>query len=443
MINEKSVAAVDSATFARRFRRPCYESYSFSRIPGTVANLLDANSMRLPALPQETYPSLRQPPRNVVFFYFDAFGWQNLSRLLKSSPLLSRAMDQGVISKLTSQYPSSTAVHVTTTFTGLPPGQSGVYEWFQYEPKLGQVIVPLKQQFAHSRDRQLSEAGFGAVDLLPTRRFFAELRAEKIETTVIISKHYANSPYNLEAARGSSCLEFDHVIEGLKLLRAKLNEPGLNRRYIYFYYDGLDKVSHEFGPESVQARTEAYDILAEVERAFADHESFASGDTVLLLSADHGHAPINAARTFYLDRKYPELVKRLQHSVAGEPIAPAGSRRNFYLHVKEEYLDRTEHDLAEILKGIADVQRSSRLIEEGLFGPKPYSEAFLARVGNLAILPYRGESVFWSQNGMFERYYLGEHGGMSPEEMEIPLVALRYQGRSFLSYYGKSFEKPE
>jgi hypothetical protein len=64
------------------------------------------------------------------------------------------------------------------------------------------------------------------------------------------------------------------------------------------------------------------------------------------------------------------------------------------------------------------------MIAEGYFGPQPPSQRFLDRVGNLVVLPYAGHSTWWFERGKFELAYRGMHGGLSPLEMEIPLLAM-------------------
>jgi hypothetical protein len=46
----------------------------------------------------------------------------------------------------------------------------------------------------------------------------------------------------------------------------------------------------------------------------------------------------------------------------------------------------------------------------------------MSRVGNLVILPYDGETVWWYDPGRFEQKFYGHHGGLTPGEMEIPLL---------------------
>ena len=55
------------------------------------------------------------------------------------------------------------------------------------------------------------------------------------------------------------------------------------------------------------------------------------------------------------------------------------------------------------------------------FGPGPVAEVFRRRVGNLVVLPYAGESVYWYEKDRFEQKHYGHHGGLTRAEMEIPL----------------------
>jgi hypothetical protein len=50
----------------------------------------------------------------------------------------------------------------------------------------------------------------------------------------------------------------------------------------------------------------------------------------------------------------------------------------------------------------------------------------LQRVADLVILPYNGETVWWYEKGRYEMLFYGHHGGLTPNELEIPLLALAY-----------------
>ena len=64
----------------------------------------------------------------------------------------------------------------------------------------------------------------------------------------------------------------------------------------------------------------------------------------------------------------------------------------------------------------------AELIEQGIFGPR-VDEPLRDRVGDLVVLAYPGEAVYWSDPPRFTQPYHGQHGGLTHAEMEIPLIA--------------------
>ena len=55
--------------------------------------------------------------------------------------------------------------------------------------------------------------------------------------------------------------------------------------------------------------------------------------------------------------------------------------------------------------------------------PGPESASATMPVANLVALPYRHESVWWYEKDKYEQKYFGHHGGLTPQEMEIPLYS--------------------
>ena len=97
-----------------------------------------------------------------------------------------------------------------------------------------------------------------------------------------------------------------------------------------------------------------------------------------------------------------------------------------FLYVKDEHFEEAQAFLAQGLAGRADVRRVEDLIGQGFFGAAAPAQAFRERVGNLVILPYHGESVWWFEKGRFEQKFYGNHGGLTRDEMETLLLALPY-----------------
>ena len=77
--------------------------------------------------------------------------------------------------------------------------------------------------------------------------------------------------------------------------------------------------------------------------------------------------------------------------------------------------------LGDRLDGVAEVLASEELIAMGAFAEP--SSRLRARLGEVVVMPRYGEAVYWHEPGRFVQDFRGQHGGLSAEEMEIPLLA--------------------
>jgi hypothetical protein len=113
------------------FIRPTYDSRCFTAIPQSIAGLLGHGQI---CLPPELFRGLPQTYRSVVLILLDGFGWRFFEKVADDYPALRRFMAANGVVKLTAQFPSTTAAHVTCLHTGLEVGQSGVFEWHNSVP---------------------------------------------------------------------------------------------------------------------------------------------------------------------------------------------------------------------------------------------------------------------------------------------------------------------
>src|SRR5258707_7860784 len=168
MLNATSLNAVNSSRFSQRFVKPLYQSYCFANLPATIQYLLTGHGQS--TLPLDVFGSLPTRYNKVVLIFLDAFGWRFFGQCAERYALLKTFLRQGTVSKLTSQFPSATAAHVTCINTGLNPAQSGVYEWSYYEPLVDAIISPLRFSYpGDSQQNTLKASGIPPEAFYPSR----------------------------------------------------------------------------------------------------------------------------------------------------------------------------------------------------------------------------------------------------------------------------------
>ncbi|NGX39937.1 MAG: hypothetical protein KR126chlam1_01277 [Chlamydiae bacterium] len=412
MINEKSLAAVRNARFSHNFCRPLYSNYCFSQIPASIISLLTGEGGGLPG---DVYSNATGPYDHVILLFLDGFGWTFMEKYQSSLPFFRRLEKEGMASMLTSMFPSTTAAHVTCINTGLVPCQSGLYEWFIYEPTLNDIIAPLPFCFAGEQKKDsLLKTSLSPEDLYPRHTLYQSLAEKGIQSTVFQPASILDSTYSKSMLQGAKGIGYDNIETGLKSLLPTLQ----GKTYSMFYFPDIDSVGHREGVHS-----EAFGKT--IERAFTAIESIYSeipGKTALMITADHGMTSVSPQRTFYINKKIPNIEKYFLFGNREKPLAPAGSCRDLFLHLSEDRIKEAKEMLEHFLKGIAEVHFTKDLIEEGLFGNVRPAERFLNRVGNLVILPYKDEAVWWWEKNRFQQNFYAAHGGLTREEMEIPFL---------------------
>lgn len=390
------------------FIKPRYDSGGFAGIPNRIKD----------AFASKQYDA-------VVLFFVDAFGWRFYERF-QDAPFLKRMGRHGRIEKLTSQFPSTTAAHVTTMHTGLPVGLSGVHEWYYYEPKVDRIIAPLLFSYAGTRERDaLKGLKVNAESIYPKGILYSELKAMGVDSFNFGLRDYTPSTYSKIVMEGSEIRSFKTLSEGLVNAGAVLNKQ-TSPTYIQIYFDKIDSIGHEYGPNSPQIEAEIETFLLMMENYF---ERIFKGKRILfLMTADHGMCEVDPKTTVYLNANlnFDGFQRFVKKNRRGHLLVPAGSPRDMFLYINDEMLDEAQAFLATRLEGKADVVKTESLIADGYFGPQ-VSPAFRERVANLVVLSYRHESVWWYEKDKYEQNFYGHHGGLTPQELEIPLYSIEIE----------------
>jgi len=390
---------------SENFIKPRYDSGGFASIPTRIREACESRK----------YDA-------VVLFLIDGFGWRFFEKF-QDAPFLKRFSTVGKVEKLTSQFPSTTAAHVTTIHTGQPVGKTGLFEWFSYEPQLDRIIAPLLFSYATDRYRDTLKNLIKPEKLYPRGTLYQELAKSGVAGFVLGSREYTPSSYSNVVMKGANLISFKTLAEALVNL-GDIIEKQEQPAYLHLYFEKIDSLCHEYGPSAPQVEAEIEVFLLTMEHFFT--RIFSGKKKVLImLTADHGASEVDPETTVFLNKhpNFTGIERFLKRNRAGDFLVPAGSARDMFLYIRDEMLNEAQVFLSSRMEGKADVVKTQWLIENGYFGPE-VTKRFRERVGNLVILPYRYESVWWYEKKVFEQNFYGHHGGLTPQEMEIPLCTL-------------------
>ena len=134
-------------------------------------------------------------------------------------------------------------------------------------------------------------------------------------------------------------------------------------------------------------------------------------DTLLIITADHGH--IDGGNACILD--YPKLVECLKRMPSIEP-------RALNLFIKEGFYDQF---VTEFNKEFGDtflLLTKEEVKKQKLFGPGKEHQKFDGMLGDYLAVATSDLSIFNTQDE--KEKFIGVHAGLTKEEMEIPLIVV-------------------
>jgi hypothetical protein len=421
MINERSIQAVSKGKMASGFCKPQYETYCFSQIPNTILKLFGVGEG---GLPSDCYDDAGSAYERVVLLLIDGFGWKFLEKYKDRYPFLKIFFDQGIVSKITSQFPSTTAAHMTTLCSNLPVGEHGIYEWFMYEPLLNRIVAPLLYSYAGDKKIGSLSKVMTPAQFLPAGFFFKELQKHKIACTVFQQEMIANSVYSKWMFEGAERVAYKSWPQALELLKKKLYS---STGFFYLYFGDFDSEAHHHGTCSKEVEKALDACFFQLEKVLM--KGALPPSTALLVTADHGMIDIDPSTTVYLNQKFPDLETKLKKGADGHVLSPAGSCRDYFLHIQPEHVIDVFKQLKAGLEEIAWVCLTSELIEEGFFGPKGISATCKNRMADIVIIAKGSHSIWWYEKDRFEQKLHAMHGGLTPDELEAIFLFLK--GTSF------------
>ena len=346
----------------------------------------------------------------VVFILVDAFGWKFYKGIREDSKFFKEIRKYGIEEKITSQFPSTTTAHVTSVVTGKDVSTHGFFEWFTYDSKIDEVFTPFLFDYE------------GKEEILPKDNLFKELKENGVCSTIITPNYINNSYYSRELFKDGKVKGYDSVEEMFDILLQGIKKDK-GKNFYYIYYPQIDSIGHEYGMSSYKAYFEINNFIKALDNFYNNVLDEGVNEGTFILSADHGQMEIKDK--IYLNELIPNIEEYMIKDSKGKSIVPVGYNRDMFLYIKEEFETYVYQFLKEKLKDKGEIYLVKDLIDKGIFiNP---SETFLSRVGNIVIIPYDGYGVWWYEKGKYEISLKGSHGGLTKDEMEIPLLIYNFE----------------
>ncbi len=411
-----TIAGVSDALGAGSFLMPSYGGCSLANVPATAAGLLGVSTpgVQPPAAPYY-WEHLGAPVRRVVLVLVDALGYLYLRPMLDDSRagIWRQLADRGVFLPMTAICPSTTITSLATLMTGASPAQHGLLGYELWLRELGVLaeMLSLKPVYGAGHDTLVSW-GLDPARLLPVPTLAERLAAEGVATVGLVAGAHLDSPLSQALYRGTGRLMGYDEVGGLwRQLATLLETPPTCPELIMAYWGGLDTSIHLHGTRDGAWQAAWAAFTQAMTKGLETLSSRAREDTALIILADHGFvdSPEDAAHD--LDSEGSLRSACL--------VPPSGEARLAFLHAMGA---EGAVQLRRLLEADFAMLDAPVALRAGLFGPGSPADETPARLGDLLAIARADHYLDRLER---RKRLRGRHGGLSPEEMLIPWLAVR------------------
>lgn len=284
---------------------------------------------------------------------------------------------------LEAPFPTTTPVSLSTVATGISPSRHGQVAHLSWYPDLELVVNTLKWVTITG-----DHVPYDYVGVLPRPNLWERLRSSGVEPITVQPGDFQTSPLTRVLYRGA---RFEGAWDADDLVDATVALAARGSRFIFTYVPFVDVAGHVFGQGGEE-------FAAAMKAAAMVWEGIASRlppEAVLVGTADHGLMEVT---------EDDKLLVRDPHF---DGLRFAGDARGIHLWGE----DGLKQDLASAVGG--------ELVDPvPWLGPDP-TERALSHMGERLLLAPPGKAVI--PKG-FDKRLRCYHGGLMPEEVQIPLL---------------------
>ena len=364
---------------------PVIPDYSGANLTGIIPGCLLGTSGRRP----NWFPQPLQDAERIVLLVIDGLGYEQLQRHAHIAPNLMSLVG----GPITTIAPSTTASALTSLVTGASPAEHGIVG---YRMDMGDSIMNSLRWWSDTRDLRKVHP---PATVQPIPPFVG------MTIPVVSRAELEGSAFTEAHLRGSRPCGW-RAASSIVAQCANLISSG--EKFVYAYYDGVDKIAHERGFGAY------YDSeIAATDWLVGSLLNTLPSGTTLAITADHGQVQVD------------DNVVHLSDDIKASLHHQSGEGRFRWLHAKRGQ----ESDLLQIAtdsySDIAWVASRDQVIEEAWLGPARggrIADQVKRRLGDVALVPFTATTFDDPlDSGPFS--LVCRHGSLTADEMFVPFLA--------------------
>ena len=362
-------------------------------VPKSFGRLSEANLSAFLALQGKQNPLGLPPRKSYAVILIDGLGSANIKAAGAHASFLNNKLSSS--KTLFSGFPTTTATSLASLATGKNNGTHAflgyrVFDRQQGKPinllnDLGEQFPPRNYQDLETISESAVAAGFNVVTVGPGE--------------------YADSGFTKATMPASRYVAAKTIEERFQATKKELGASGT---LVYLYVPELDQLAHRFGVDS----NKWLETIEELDSIVARFSSSLPKGSGAILTADHGVIDVPKSDHVYLD----------EYSSLQEISMIGGDPRAGYLYLESGAdLVTKRKEISDQLSGLVDVATVEELVSAGWIESLSITAKNIAP--DLVLLP-KGDRVIYHRSFAKQKSLemVGQHGGMSKAEWEVPLL---------------------
>ena len=359
----------------------------------SLAGVLPAALTSL-GLPHES-PAFDIPASSrVCVLLVDGLGWNGLSGAAGSAPFLTSLRDDPRSRRITTVFPSTTPIALTSFGTGLPPGEHGITGlYLRVDGRIVNLLaIP-------------AEADLAAVQ--PRETLLEQAEGAGITVTRVGPRRFDGEGLTQAALRGGAYAAAESVGELVTAAGAAVRRG--ERSLTYVYVGSLDGTGHRRGCSGEAWREELLHVDLLVQRLAAGLPP----DATLLVTSDHGMTDVPLE-----NRTDVAATPELAAGVA----AVTGDMRAVNVHADPGAAGDVLAAWRDFLGDRFWVLSGAEAVDAGLYGPT-VCERFADRIGDVVAVAAADWAIYDSRSlPAYVSRLVGLHGSVTDDELYVPLL---------------------